>query len=258
MIHEIPNGYVKVNKEGHITTIEFFHSNSNSLPSKLLEELTTEIHSAGNDSSTHVIVLRSGGDNVFCAGAYFDELQHIKTETQGLKFFSGFAHVINNMRKCPKLIIGRVQGKCVGGGVGLAAATDYCIAYKNASVKLSELAVGIGPFVIGPIVERKIGASAFSQLAIDASMWRDADWAQRKGLFAEVHESIENMDEAIHRLGNTLSKYSPEAMLELKRICWKGTEHWDELLQERAALSGRLILTDYSKQYMQQFKKEKS
>lgn len=254
MIHETDNGYVKSNTKNHITTIEFFHPQSNSLPSKLLEELTTEIHSAGNNLETHVIILRSGGDKTFCGGASFEELQKITTETQGLKFFSGFAHVINAMRKCPKLIIGRIQGKCVGGGVGLAAATDYCIACKNASIKLSELAVGIGPFVIGPIVERKIGLNAFSQLAIDAGMWRDAEWAKRRGLFAEVHESMENMDEAINRLAQTLVKYSPEAMLELKRVFWEGTDDWDELLHKRAIISGRLVLSSHTKQFIQQFK----
>ncbi len=254
MINEIKDGYVKVDKDHHITYIEFFHEQSNALPGKLLNELTTAIHSAGNDATTHVIVLRSGGDKAFCAGASFDELKNITTEAEGLKFFSGFAHVINAMRKNPKLIIGRVQGKCVGGGVGLAAATDYCIAYKKADIKLSELAVGIGPFVIGPIVERKIGESAFSQLAIDATMWRDAEWAKHKGLFAEVHETVDNMDESINRLATTLSKYSPEAMHNLKNIFWQGTAHWDELLQERATISGKLVLSTFTKNYIQQFK----
>lgn len=254
MIHEINNGYVKTHTTHHITTIEFFHPQSNSLPGKLLEELATEIHSAGNNPETHIIILCSGGEKAFCAGASFEELQNIITPAQGLKFFSGFAHVINAMRKCPKLIIGRIQGKCVGGGVGLAAATDYCIAHKNASIKLSELAVGIGPFVIGPIVERKIGMNAFSQLAIDAAMWRDAEWAKRRGLFAEVHEAIENMDESINRLANTLAKYSVEAMLELKRIFWEGTDDWDELLQKRAAISGKLVISKYTKAFIQEFK----
>ncbi|GAB2841671.1 enoyl-CoA hydratase/isomerase family protein [Ferruginibacter profundus] len=246
--------YVKSHIEHGINTIEFFHPQSNSLPGKVLEELAKEIHFAGTHDDTKIIILKSAGDKTFCSGASFDELVDIKNEAEGLKFFSGFANVINAMRKCPKFIIGRIQGKCVGGGVGLAASVDYAIATDKADLKLSELAVGIGPFVVGPAVERKIGSAAFSALAIDATMWRNADWAKRKGMFAEVHENIENMDESIQRLSNTLSHSSPQAMAEMKKIFWKGTEHWDELLKERAAISGRLVLSDFTKNAIAKFK----
>ena len=246
--------YVKSHIEHGINTIEFFHPQSNSLPGKILEELAKEIHFAGTHDDTKVIILKSAGDKTFCSGASFDELASIKTEAEGLRFFSGFASVINAMRKCPKFIIGRIQGRCVGGGVGLAAAVDYAIATDKAELKLSELAIGIGPFVVGPAVERKIGAAAFSALAIDASMWRNAEWAKRKGMFAEVHENIENMDESIQRLSNTLSHSSAHAMAEMKKIFWKGTEHWDELLKERAAISGRLVLSEFTKRAIEKFK----
>jgi len=246
--------YVKSHIEHGINTIEFFHPQSNSLPGKILEELAKEIHFAGTHDDTKVIILKSAGDKTFCSGASFDELMEIKTESEGLKFFSGFAGVINAMRKCPKFIIGRIQGKCVGGGVGIASAVDYAIATDKAELKLSELAIGIGPFVVGPAVERKIGTAAFSALAIDATMWRNADWAKRKGMFAEVHENIENMDESIQRLSNTLSRSSANAMAEMKKIFWKGTEHWDELLKERAAISGRLVLSDFTKRAIEKFK----
>ena len=195
MLTEVKEGYVKSEFHNGITTIEFFHPQSNSLPSRILEELAHVIHGAGNDETTKVIILRSGGDKAFCAGASFDELKSIKDKEQGLHFFSGFAHVINAMRTCPKFIIGRIHGKCVGGGVGLVAAVDYAIAVESlVEIRLSELGIGIGPFVVGPAVERKIGLSAFSQLAIDATMWRNADWARRKGLFAELHPTVEGMD----------------------------------------------------------------
>lgn len=247
-------GYVKSHIEHGINTIEFFHPQSNSLPGKILEELAKEIHFAGMHDDSKVIILKSAGDKTFCSGASFDELSTIKTEAEGLRFFSGFAHVINAMRKCPKFIIGRIQGKCVGGGVGLAASVDYAIATDKAELKLSELAIGIGPFVVGPAVERKIGTAAFSALAIDAAMWRNADWAKRKGMFAEVHESIENMDESIYRQANTLAHFSAAAMAEMKKILWKGTEHWDELLKERAAISGRLVLGEFTKNAIEKFK----
>ncbi len=194
MAKDIINGYVDSETHNGITTIEFFHPQSNSLPRRILEELANEIHTAGTDKETRVIVLRSGGEKAFCAGASFNELSAIDNEKKGFDFFSGFANVINAMRKCPRLIIGRIHGKCVGGGVGVAASVDYAIAVESVEVKLSELAIGIGPFVVGPAVERKIGASAFSQLSIDATMWRNSDWARRKGLFAEVHPSVEYMD----------------------------------------------------------------
>lgn len=246
--------FVRSHIEHGINTIEFFHPQSNSLPGKILEELAREIHFAGTHDETRVIILKSGGDKTFCSGASFDELIEIKTEKEGLRFFSGFANVINAMRKCPKFIIGRIQGRCVGGGVGLASAVDYAIATNRAEIKLSELAIGIGPFVVGPVVERKIGCGPFNALAIDATGWRSTDWAKRKGLFAEVHESTENMDEAVYRLANTLAHSNPEAMAALKKTFWKGTEHWDELLKERAAISGKLVLSEFTRNAITKFK----
>lgn len=258
MIHEIKNGHVKTETHNGVTTIEFFHPQGNSLPHRILEELVHAIHGAGNERDTRVIVLRSAGEGAFCGGASFDELAAISTKEEGLQFFSGFAHVINAMRKCPKFIIARIHGRCVGGGVGLAAAADYTIATEGADVKLSELSVGIGPFVVGPAVERKIGTAAFSHLAIDATMWRSADWAKRKGLYAEVHNSVTDMDESISRLSHTLAHTSPEAMLEMKHVLWKGTDHWDQLLMERAAISGRLVLSTFSKNAIASFKVKKA
>lgn len=248
--------YVRSETHKGITAIEFFHPQSNSLPGIILHELAVAIKHAGDDPNTLVLILRSAGDRSFCAGASFDELAAIENEVQGLKFFSGFAQVINAMRTCPKLIIGRIQGRCVGGGVGLAAAVDYAIATGAAEIKLSELAVGIGPFVVGPAVERKIGLSAYSQLAIDATQWRNADWAKRKGLFAEVHDTTENMDESIHRLADTLSHSSPHAMAEMKKVFWQGSEHWDKLLIERAKISGRLVLSEFTRNAIASFKKK--
>src|SRR3954463_13292029 len=254
MISQVKEGYVKSEVHNSVATIEFFHPQSNSLPASILEELRKEIHWAAHDDDTQVIILQSAGDKAFCAGASFEELSSIRTAEQGLTFFSGFAHVINEMRKCPKLIIGRIQGKCVGGGVGIAAATDYCIATEKAEIRLSELAIGIGPFVVGPAVQRKIGLSSFSQLAIDATMWRNADWARRKGLYAELHSNVENMDESIRRLSNQLSHSSAEAMAEMKKLLWHGTDEWDELLPHRAEISGRLVLSNFSKEAISKFK----
>lgn len=254
MSEQIKEAYVNTIVENSISVIEFFHPQSNSLPGKILNELATAITVAGLDENSSVIVLRSNGAKAFCAGASFDELIQIKNEEEGLAFFSGFAKVINAIRVCPKFVIARIQGKCVGGGVGLAAAADYAIALDTADIKLSELAVGIGPFVVGPAVERKMGTSAFTSLSIDASSWRSSQWAFQNGLFSELHNSIENVDAAIEKLTHTLSKSSPEAMKELKTVFWKGTEHWSTLLSERAAISGRLILSDFSRNAIEQFK----
>ncbi|MBC7890427.1 MAG: enoyl-CoA hydratase/isomerase family protein [Ferruginibacter sp.] len=257
MIQQVKEGYVKIETHQGITTIEFFHPASNALPGKILDALAKEIHFAGTHEDTKVIILKSEGDTIFCSGASFDELLALKTEGEAIKFFCGFANVINAMRKCPKFIIGRIHGKCVGGGIGLTAAVDYAIALDKADIKLSELAIGIGPFVIGPAVERKIGTAAFSALAIDANTWRNSDWAKRKGLFAELHDNKDNMDESINRLATTLSHSSPQAMAEMKRMFWKGTDHWDELLKERAAISGRLVMSAYSKNAISKFTEKK-
>ena len=243
--HEIQHG---------IATIEFFHPSSNSLPAAILTDLAKTINDIGIDNRVKVIVLRSAGEKAFCAGASFDELMAINTEEEGKKYFSGFAHVINAMRKCHKLIIGRVQGKAVGGGVGLIAATDYAIATEDASVKLSELAIGIGPFVVGPAVERKIGVSGLSQLAIDATEWRSAEWAKRHGLYSEMYKTILGVDDAVGTLAEKLAHSSPDAMAQLKKTLWHGTENWDALLSERAAISGHLVLSTFTRNAINQFK----
>jgi methylglutaconyl-CoA hydratase len=249
-------GYVSHSLDHGIATIEFFHPASNSLPAAILNDLAKTINDIGIDDRVKVIVLKSGGDKVFCSGASFDELISIQTEAEGLKFFSGFAHVINAMRRCHKLIIARVQGKAVGGGVGLIAAADYAIANDASAIKLSELAVGIGPFVVGPAVEKKVGPSAFSQLAIDATEWRSAEWAKRNRLYAEVHSSTQEADDAVAKLADKLAHSNPAAMAELKKIFWKGTEDWDKLLPERAAISGRLVLSDFTRNAINKFKKK--
>ena len=237
-----------------VATIEFFHPMSNSLPGQLLSKLTEAINKAGKDDAVRVILLKSSGDRAFCAGASFDELSSIENLEEGKQFFSGFANVINAARKCPKLIIGRVQGKAVGGGVGLASAVDICFATKYASVKLSELAVGIGPFVVGPAVARKIGISAMSMLAINATEWYTAEWAREQGIYPDIFDSAEEMDEAIKKLSDQLSRSNPEAMVMLKKTFWEGTENWDELLSERAAISGKLVLSDFTRNAIASFK----
>lgn len=247
-------GYVRSEIEHGIATIEFFHPASNSLPGAILNDLAKTINDIGIDNRVKVIILKSAGEKAFCAGASFDELIAINDEATGKIFFSGFANVINAMRKCHKLIIGRIHGKAVGGGVGLASAVDYAIATEEASIKLSELAVGIGPFVVGPAVQRKVGLSCFSQLAIDATEWRSAEWAKKHGLYAELHNTIEEMDEAIRSLAERLAVSSPEAMWELKKIFWQGTEQWDILLNDRATISGRLVLSDFTRNAINKFK----
>lgn len=240
--------------ENGIATIEFGHPLSNSLPGKILQKLADTITDLGKNDEVKVIVLRSAGEKAFCAGASFDELISIKDLETGQQFFSGFAKVINACRKAPKFIIGRVHGKAVGGGVGIASAVDYCLATKFAEVKLSELAVGIGPFVVGPAVERKMGLSAMSELAINASEWRSAEWAQKKGLYTDVFETVEEMDAEVDALAKRLSKSNPEAMAMLKSIFWQGTENWDQLLAERAGMSGHLVLSEFTVNAINSFK----
>lgn len=248
------NAYVKQDIQNGIATIEFFHPEQNSLPGTILAQLANTITAVGNKEEVKVIILKSGGDRTFCAGASFKELITINDDQTGKLFFSGFANVINAMRKCPKFIIGRIQGKTVGGGVGIAASTDYCMATQFAAIKLSELNVGIGPFVVSPAIERKMGVSAMSQIAIDANTFYEASWAKEKGLYANVYESIEALDEAVQKFAEHLCTYNPEAMLEMKKVFWRGTEDWDNLLAERAAISGRLVLSDFTKETLKKFK----
>ena len=248
------NAYVKQDIQNNIATIEFFHPEHNSLPSDILSKLANTITEVGNNNDVKVIILKSGGERTFCAGASFQELISINDAATGKVFFSGFANVINAMRKCPKFIIGRIQGKTVGGGVGIAAATDYCMATKFAAIKLSELNVGIGPFVVTPAIERKMGVSAISQIAIDANTFYEATWAQQKGLFANLYESIEELDAETQKFAEHLCTYNPEAMKEMKTVFWKGTEDWDTLLSQRAEISGRLVLSEFTKNKLKEYK----
>jgi methylglutaconyl-CoA hydratase len=257
MMSNTNNGHVSLTLgDDGLATISFYHPAQNSLPASLLKELAEMITLAGIDPKSRVILLKSDGDRTFCAGASFDELLLIKDKQAGAEFFSGFANVINACRKSPKIIIARIQGKAVGGGVGLAAAADYCLATEAASIKLSELAIGIGPFVISPAVIRKIGLPAFSQLTIRAVDFQNAQWAKEKGLYNEVYADIPALDEALAALTQKLASYHPEALSGLKQILWEGTGNWDELLLERAAISGELVLSEFTQQALNGFLKK--
>ena len=247
-------GHINSNIASGIATITFFHPQSNSMPGVLLRQLAGEITKAGKDDNAKVIVLQSEGDKAFCAGASFDELISIKDLETGKKFFSGFAMVINAIRTAPKFVIARVQGKAVGGGVGIASAADYTLAVDSSSIKLSELAVGIGPFVVGPAVERKVGTSAFTSLSINATEWQTAEWAREKGLYVELYKTTQELDAAVSALAEKLSKSNPEAMAMLKKIFWRGTENWDTLLIERAEMSGKLVLSEFTINAINKFK----
>lgn len=249
------SGQILTSVRDKIATITFSHPASNSFPSSLLDRLVENINRLSNDENVHVIILQSEGDRAFCAGASFDELMAINTLAEGEKFFSGFANVINAMRKCDKLIIGRIQGKTVGGGVGIASACDYIFALETADIKLSELSIGIGPFVIEPAVERKIGLAAFSELTIDATHWQTAYWAKQKGLYNRVFEKTRDMDESIQQLASKLASYNPIALLEIKKVFWKNTDHWTDLLKKRAQISGELVLSEFTKKALLKFKK---
>jgi methylglutaconyl-CoA hydratase len=249
------NGSLYTHIQNNIATVEFFHPASNSFPSDLLQRLATTFNELSENNDVHVIILKSEKEGAFCAGASFDELVAISNLEQGKQFFLGFANVINAMRNCSKLIIGRVQGKSVGGGVGLAAACDYCLATEQASIKLSELSIGIGPFVIAPAVERKMGVAALSELTLDATSWKTAYWAKEKGLFATVFRTIDELDKEVENLASNLASYNPNALIEMKKILWGNTENWDELLVKRAEISGTLVLSEFTKKALQKFKK---
>jgi len=255
MATEILKGSLITTIENKIATLEFGHPASNSFPSDLLKRLTKELNNLSNNSSVSVIVLKSGGTSAFCSGASFDELLEVSNLEEATKFFSGFANVLNAMRNCSKIIIGRIHGKAVGGGIGIAAACDYALATIESNIKLSELTIGIGPFVIEPALTRKIGKSTMAELTLDASEWKTATWANQKGLYAKVFETTTELDIEITAFANKLSSYNPEALIEMKKVFWEGTENWETLLYKRAEISGKLVLSDFSKQALNQFKK---
>lgn len=250
-----PNGSIYTTIKNKVATVEFGHPASNSFVAEMLDRLTSEFKKLSNDDSISVIVLRSEGDRTFCAGASFDELMAVSTVEEGKIFFSGFANVINAMRSCKKVIVGRVQGKTVGGGVGLASACDYVFATVEAAIRLSEFTIGIAPLVIGPAVERKIGTAAISEMSLSPTEWKNAYWAQEKGLFAKVFDDSKKMDDELHFFAEKLSSYNPEALEEWKTVLWAGTSDWDTLLVDRAALTGKLVLSEFTKNALSKFKK---
>lgn len=248
-------GFVHTTIENSVAIITFYHPASNSFPSHLLDKLVIELNNSSNNNSINVVLIQSEGNGAFCAGASFDELLLINNFEDGKKFFSGFANVINAMRKCSKIIVGRIHGKAVGGGVGLACACDYAMATSESAIKLSEIAIGIGPFVIEPAVARKIGKTAFAEMTLTPNDWQTATWAKEKGLYAQVYQSREELDKEVNAFANKLATYNPDALLQMKKVFWEKTKNWDELLIERAAISGKLVLSDFTKNALNQFKK---
>lgn len=250
------NGSLFTSIQNNIATIEFGHPASNSFPSELLARLTNELNSLSKNNEVSVIILKSEGEKAFCAGASFDELVAISNLEDGKRFFSGFANVINAMRTCEKLIVGRVQGKTVGGGVGLIAACDFAMATEQAAVKLSEISIGIGPFVIAPAIERKIGLAALSEMTLEATSWKNAYWAKEKGLYASVFETIKELDDEVELLASKLASYNPEALSAMKKVLWENTNHWGDLLLQRASITGELVLSEFTKNALAKFSKK--
>ncbi|MFC4095661.1 enoyl-CoA hydratase/isomerase family protein [Euzebyella saccharophila] len=249
------NGSLYTKIDGKVATVEFGHPAGNSFTAELLNRLVKELDQLSNNDAITVIVLKSEGERAFCGGASFDELLAVSNLEEGKVFFSGFAHVINAMRTCKKVIVGRVQGKTVGGGLGLAAACDYVYASEAAAIRLSELSIGIAPLVIAPAVERKIGTAALSELSLAPTEWKSAYWAQEKGLFSKVFDSLKELDKELDFFANKLSGYNPEALYEWKKVLWNQTDHWDELLVERASITGKLVLSNFTKEALNKFKK---
>ena len=248
------NGFLLTTIENKIVTLEFGHPASNSFPSDLLNRLTNELNSLSSNSEVSVIVLKSSGAGAFCAGASFDELLAVSNQEEATQFFSGFANVLNAMRNCSKIIIGRIHGKAVGGGVGIIAACDYALATNESAIKLSELAIGIGPFVIDPAITRKIGKNAMAEITLETE-WKSSNWAKQKGLYAKVFETTTELDTEISAFAKKLANYNPVALIEMKKVFWEGTENWKTLLYERAEISGKLVLSDFSKKALKQLKK---
>lgn len=250
-----PNGSLYTKIDNKIATVEFGHPASNSFPGELLQRLTDELNALSSNAAVNLIILKSEGEGAFCAGASFDELLAVSNLEEGAVFFSGFANVINAMRNCSKLIVGRIHGKAVGGGVGLAAACDYALATVDSAIKLSEFTIGIGPFVIAPAVERKMGVAALAEMTLAAHEWKNAYWAQEKGLYAKVFENVTDLDKELDIFTQKLAGYNPEALSDMKKVLWEGTENWGTLLTERAKISGRLVLSDFTKNALGKLKK---
>ena len=247
-------GYVKVEVKNGVGQIEFFHPKSNSLPAALLKEITEGLNTLSENNEVLVIHLKSGGEKSFCAGASFDELLEVSNEEEGKAFFSGFARVILAIKNAPKFVVAQIQGKAVGGGVGIVAACDFVVATEEASLKLSELSIGIGPFVVGPALERKIGLAHFSNMTLNPTSWKTANWGKEIGLYSEVVSSIIDLNKRLKEIITLYKTYSPEAMLEIKKMLWEEWFDLDEVMSRRAEQSGSLVLSDFTRNKLKELK----
>ncbi|MCC2589602.1 enoyl-CoA hydratase/isomerase family protein [Chryseobacterium sp. MFBS3-17] len=245
--------FVQTELKNNIAEITFGTPKSNSLPGEILEKLARNILDEGAKKEVKAILIKSAGEKAFCAGASFDELLEISELETSKKFFGGFAKVLNAMRNCGKIVVVRVQGKTTGGGVGIACGADYCFATRDASLALTELNLGIGPFVIGPYVERKIGKSQFAAMAIDAD-FRSAAWAEAHSIYHSVSENITEMNEKLSQFLNALAGRSDEALALIKKVSWEGTDHFNDLMPARIHMSASLILEDSAKQNIAKIK----
>lgn len=240
MLMLMSNEYIHYAAEYGIGRIEFFHSRGNALTSTMLREITSFIRAAGEDPEIKIVMIQSAGEASFCGGASLDELMECDSVKEARDFFMGFAHLLTAIRTCPKLVVVRVQGKVVGGGLGIVAVADLAFATVEASIRLSELSIGLGPFVIGAAVERKIGISAFSELTYLSSIWKDAHWAKEKGLFSAVFETLAALDIAMAAQIIELETYAPEAIALTKKMFWAQTPEWSDELEKRAGYSAKL------------------
>lgn len=246
-------GTVQASVADGVGTVEFSHPKGNSLPAKLLDDLAGAITKLGNDAAARVIVLRSAGTGAFCAGASFDEFVTLADAEAGKRFFSGFSRVVLAMVRAPKFVLTRVHGRAAGGALGVIAASDYSIALRTASVKLSELQVGIGPFVVGVVIERKLGLAPFQSLAVHAD-WHDADWCERHGLYSALVDDEAALDVAVEAHAKRLASSNPDAMAEMKRIFWHDIGDWEERMNERAAMSGRMVFSNFTHAALTKFR----
>lgn len=257
MLADNQNGSLHSRISKGIATIEFGHPKANSLTSALLEGLMQEFNSLSENDKVSLILLKSKGEGAFCAGASFDELLQIDNLTDATHFFNGFANVFLAMRNCKKPIVGQIQGKATGGGVGLIAACDYTLATENAWIRLPELAIGIAPFVIAPVLIRKIGTTALNEMYMTPNLWKESHWAQRYNLYTQVLKNIKELNEQTAHFTENLAKINSNVLAEMKQITWKNTENWSEELHKNATLSAKFLLSEETKSILMNFKNSK-
>ena len=189
----------------------------NAFNARLIADLTRAFDEIARSPDVRAVVLAAEGA-AFCAGADLNWMQSMASFTWDENFADGqaLAHMLHTLYTCPVPVVGRVQGDCYGGGVGLAAVCDVVVAAEGVQFCLSEAKLGLVPATISPYVIRALGAQAARRYFVTAERF-SAQRAQALGWVAEVCPA-EQLDVQVEAIVKAIVANGPVATRRCKRL----------------------------------------